>query len=197
MKKWYYIHHSCKFGTISLRASLLLKIMFMWKGPPNFSVQTMNIVWARTICPFGPEHSVLSPWCPGCMTENDKDLPSHRVDTATSASSWTLPDLPLVFWNMLNNAVMIWSEILGASSGVIFRTTLWGKKSMYTQMIDNYHMLFHEKLHTLFCKTYTPNEKIKITATYTKQYTTAVIITPTTAVIIITILKDPVWMFME
>ena len=54
-------------------------------------------------------------------------LPSTRVDTARSASSWTPLDLPLELLSICRSAVMIGSEICGASAGVTLRNTLWNK----------------------------------------------------------------------
>jgi len=48
---------------------------------------------------------------------------SISVETASKASSWTPPTFPVVVWNMRRSAVMIWSEIFGASSGVTFLKT--------------------------------------------------------------------------
>ena len=54
-------------------------------------------------------------------------LPSTSVDTASSASSWTPLDLPLELLSICRSAVMIGSEICGASAGVTLRNTLWNK----------------------------------------------------------------------
>lgn len=54
--------------------------------------------------------------------------PSTRVDTASRASSCTPPALPDVL-NIRRRALITWSDILGASSGVTFLRTLWKETS--------------------------------------------------------------------
>lgn len=51
-------------------------------------------------------------------------IPSTSIDTAIKASSWTPPDLQLLELNICSKACIIASDILGASSGVIFLRTL-------------------------------------------------------------------------
>lgn len=57
---------------------------------------------------------------------------STRVLTAIIASSWTEPDLQELELNIWRSAFIIGSDIWGASSGVIFRSTLcWNRQIDY------------------------------------------------------------------
>jgi len=61
--------------------------------------------------------------------------PSIKVDTANNASSWTPPALPLDVLNICSNAVMMASDIWGASSAATFLSTLYTQQTSLIGMM--------------------------------------------------------------
>ena len=112
-----HFHHvNSKVGFPSQMATLILHQNLI---PYEFSIIFSSTSICRTTLHLSFQHIV--------PLQIKYTLPSTSVETANSASSWTPLDLPLELLSICRSAVMIGSEICGASAGVTLRNTLWNK----------------------------------------------------------------------